>query len=447
MSNEGNDLRRRYSSGVNNTPDTTGLFIGTVVRVVSDAEVYVRIPRLNGTFEQRVRSTLIGLVAGDQVYVGLLEGRRDDPVIVGRVGGPAGAGVSGATGPTGPTGATGDTGATGPTGATGVSGSAGVTGVTGATGPTGPTGVSGVKGVTGVTGVGTTGATGPTGPAGATGVTGATGPSSGVTSLTGTANQVTVSASTGAVTISLPSTIVIGGYLSITGGADASGNIRFSASNPYIYAPSYIVMPGGLYVSGGTTYIAGTLEARGGVTNDTGTLSITSGSSGFMQFNDGAGAIWASSVSSASSSGMNAMYRRASDGILFYITSMREVKERIEPFTDSGPIIDALRPVTFYEKHEPQRWVHLDDDGNETEHSETPEAFAARSAAEKEWRDVDMQFGFIADEVAAVHPWLASYMPDGEGFIKAGGWKTHDMIAILVAEVQSLRARLVAAGI
>lgn len=60
----------------------------------------------------------------------------------------------------------------------------------------------------------------------------------------------------------------ITGRLTITGAQDTGGNLRFSASNPYIYASSYIVMPSGLYVSDGTFYAQNTLMARGGIRDD-----------------------------------------------------------------------------------------------------------------------------------------------------------------------------------
>ncbi|MDP3881659.1 MAG: hypothetical protein Q8Q31_02155, partial [Nanoarchaeota archaeon] len=62
---------------------------------------------------------------------------------------------------------------------------------------------------------------------------------------------------------------ITGGRLSITGGQDTAGNIKFTnISNPYITASSYIVMPGGLYVSGGTLYAQNQLMARAGIRND-----------------------------------------------------------------------------------------------------------------------------------------------------------------------------------
>ena len=131
----------------------------------------------------------------------------------GPAGGPTGpTGAIGSTGPTGATGATGNTGvtgagstgatgatgATGNTGATGITGSIGVTGNIGITGATGATGSTGATGNTGSTGAGVTGSTGATGATGSTGatgisITGATGPA-GVTGATGPAGSVNGSA-------------------------------------------------------------------------------------------------------------------------------------------------------------------------------------------------------------------------------------------------------------
>ncbi len=89
--------------------------------------------------------------------------------------GPSGAtGASGPSGPTGPVGDTGPSGPSGPTGATGPSGPSGPTGATGPSGPSGPTGATGPSGPSGPTGA--TGPSGPSGPTGATGPSGPTGP-------------------------------------------------------------------------------------------------------------------------------------------------------------------------------------------------------------------------------------------------------------------------------
>ncbi len=46
------------------------------------------------------------------------------------------------------------------------------------------------------------------------------------------------------------------------------GHMQFSIANPYISSTSYVVMPGGLYVSGGTFYAQNEMKARNGIAND-----------------------------------------------------------------------------------------------------------------------------------------------------------------------------------
>jgi len=107
-------------------------------------------------------------------------------------------------GPVGYTGSAGGGGGGGYTGSIGYTGSQGTTGFTGSIGYTGSQGA----GYTGSQG--TAGTTGFTGSQGSIGYTGSSGGGGGVTALAGTANQISVSAATGNVTISFPSTVNIG---------------------------------------------------------------------------------------------------------------------------------------------------------------------------------------------------------------------------------------------
>ena len=78
-----------------------------------------------------------------------------------------------------------------------------------------------------------------------------------------------------------------GGGVTI-GGATAppAGGINFGAANPTIQASSYIIMPGGLYVSGGTAYFTNTTQMRGGVHNDVAaSLELYGGTSGNTEIN------------------------------------------------------------------------------------------------------------------------------------------------------------------
>lgn len=57
----------------------------------------------------------------------------------------------------------------------------------------------------------------------------------------------------------------------------ADGNIHLNANNPSIISGgSYIQINNGLYVSGGNNYFANLTSFRGGITNDTGTLTLSS---------------------------------------------------------------------------------------------------------------------------------------------------------------------------
>jgi hypothetical protein len=103
-----------------------------------------------------------------------------------------------------------------------------------------------------------------------------------------------------------------------------------------------------------------------------------------------------------------------------HFTSMREGKRNIVTIADSGTLIDQLNPVTYQAKID-----------------ETDDEISAG------WKDRDLEYGFIAEEVAEVGTgFLAQYMDDGEGNLKPAGWKWQGVVSVLVAEVQSVRKRL-----
>ena len=81
------------------------------------------------------------------------------------------------------------------------------------------------------------------------------------------------------------------GQLCISSAATGGGNLKFTgAANPYICASSYIIMPGGLYVSGGTAYFSNGTKHRGGVGNDSQAwLCITGGTAGDTSFGGNVG--------------------------------------------------------------------------------------------------------------------------------------------------------------
>ncbi|MDD2807212.1 MAG: hypothetical protein PHW95_01675 [Patescibacteria group bacterium] len=80
------------------------------------------------------------------------------------------------------------------------------------------------------------------------------------------------------------------GNITITQAANPAGNLAFSAANPVIKASSYITVPGGMYVSGGTLYAQNSLKARGGIADDQNTyLTLAGGTSGYSYFSGNVG--------------------------------------------------------------------------------------------------------------------------------------------------------------
>ena len=175
--------------------------------------------------------------------------------------------MTGATGGfQGPTGSQGNTGPTGSQGNTGPTGSQGNTGPTGSQGNTGPTGSQGNTGPTGSQGSAST-ITGPTGNTGPQGLTGPTGPSfSGVSSLSGTNNEVLVNGGTGgqtgSCTLTLPSSLNITSLPSLTSAGSSSTSLALTGQTI-------------------TFSVAGTGSA-GYALEDTGTSTITDASSNFV---------------------------------------------------------------------------------------------------------------------------------------------------------------------
>ncbi len=147
---------------------------------------------------------------------------------------------AGSTGPTGPAGSIGPTGPTGADGSDGPQGDIGPTGADGPQGDIGPTGAEGPQG--------DIGPTGPTGDAGSQGNIGPTGPTGGFAdlsamtdgqliigrtsntpvfaSLTGTANQITVTNGSGSITLSQPTLPAFFAYLNTTM-TNATGDSTF----------------------------------------------------------------------------------------------------------------------------------------------------------------------------------------------------------------------------
>lgn len=156
-------------------------------------------------------------------------------------------------------------------------------------------------------------------------------------------------------------------------------------------------------------------------TNGTNRLTIQA-SDGYVVF-----AVNAASTTMPGTAGGVTM-RWHSFGIYYQFTSNRWRKDRIEPvdLDRAGELVDALQPVTFIERY-------LGDE---------PEPEPARA-----WREADVFYGFIAEDVAEVEPHLA-VVDAGEsaetGDIAVKSWDEPAMIALAVAELKSLRARVAA---
>lgn len=118
--------------------------------------------------------------------------------------------------------------------------------------------------------------------------------------------------------------------------------------------------------------------------------------------------------------GSAANARILADGRLAYNTSVRDIKDNIQPMGDGLNIIKALRPRTFSLKPQPMDTVvdqYIREQGIPT-------------------------FGFIVDEIQVDAPELLDYIQDTGGNIKPIMWKTNDLIAILTKAVQELAARV-----
>lgn len=141
------------------------------------------------------------------------------------------------------------------------------------------------------------------------------------------------------------------------------------------------------------------------------------------------------------------------NGLVYSSGSKRELKENITPIVqvkDVGAIIDQLEPVSFIYKNLYPEYGEL-------------------SPGADEWRRNDVKYGFIAEDVAAVDEKLAFWEivtedeidengnpvldgdPDPErrkpkrrptGEMVPSGWDQAHFIALLVAEVKSLRERV-----
>lgn len=156
--------------------------------------------------------------------------------------------------------------------------------------------------------------------------------------------------------------------------------------------------------------------------NNSTRLTITSG--GVVQWSVSSG-IGGPLTATSSTSGYRYVLRNQTFGTLFEFSSDRDRKDQITNVTtaDSAKWIDALQPVTYIE-----RWLGEGDE----------------PADSKQWREADMQVGFIADDVLASSDasHFAQAIDNGAGGLDPSGWKWETVIAAAVAEIKSLRTRV-----
>jgi len=181
---------------------------------------------------------------------------------------------------------------------------------------------------------------------------------------------------------------------------DPNGNFLVGTTTAISGAPSAQT---GVTLYGGATDPAGAIVcSRNGPTSTDAVLfvnQVKTGSSQFVTFNSGG----VGGVGSISYNGANTLYNATSD---------RRLKENIADFTDSGSVIDALKPRSFT------------------------------------WKSSGIEdVGFIADEIQQVIPKAVTGEKDavdaeGNPVYQQLSVSTPELIATLVAEVKSLRARV-----
>ena len=164
--------------------------------------------------------------------------------------------------------------------------------------------------------------------------------------------------------------------------------------------------------------------------NTTDQISLTAG--GSVGLTVAAGTVNTAGLATATTSGYQYVLRNNTFGTLYRFTSNRELKENITDVADSGAIIDALRPVTFNPKFIA---------GNPTPEDEGIDP-TVETDEQKALRETDLNYGFIAEEVALVADGKLAQWEWTEDDLVPSGWKWSDVIAVLVAEMQQVRTRL-----
>ena len=207
------------------------------------------------------------------------------------------------------------------------------------------------------------------------------------------------------------------GSLTVGGDVDINGLVKVNDGSAA--APTFTFDSD----EGNGMYLSGTDEVAF-TTGGTQRVKITSG--GILQWITSSG-VGGPLTATSSTSGYRYVLRNQTFGTLFEFSSDRDRKDQITNVTtaDSAKWIDALQPVTYIE-----RWLG---EGEEP-------------ADSKQWREADMQVGFIADDVLSNSDTslFAQATDNGEGGLDPSGWKWETVIAATVAELKSVRARLAA---
>ncbi|MEW5849918.1 MAG: hypothetical protein AB2A00_14075 [Myxococcota bacterium] len=298
--------------------------------------------------------------------------------------GPQGAtGAQGPQGPVGPQGPQGPAGPQGPQGDVGPQGPQGPTGSQGPQGPVGPQGPAGSANISGTTNrlvkftASTTGGdslisddgttisiSGPLRLNGGSGTASATAPleissantprisfkwNSGTTAQLGVDSGGAVrtydSAGTGYAPLAA-SNIAANGFLNVVAPSDSSGNLRFTAANPYIVASSYVIIPGGAYFNSGTVYHEAQAQFRGGIHNDSNSfLTLAGGTSGttYVSGNLGIG-------TTGPSEQVHATGNVRADGAVIWGTlqSRTETKDDLGALATRSGFFETSAPVNAY---------------------------------------------------------------------------------------------------
>ena len=239
----------------------------------------------------------------------------------------------------------------------------------------------------------------------------------GTAAITVAAAAGTLTGSTLASDVTASSLTSVGTLGSLTVGGDVDINGLVKVNDGSSSAPTFTFDSD----EGNGMYLSGTDEVAF-TTGGTQRVKITSG--GVLQWITSSG-VGGPLTATSSTSGYRYVLRNQTFGTLFEFSSDRDRKDQITNVTtvDSARWIDALQPVTYIE-----RWLG---EGEEP-------------ADNKQWREADMQVGFIADDVLSNSDTslFAQATDNGEGGLDPSGWKWETVIAATVAELKSVRARL-----